>query len=79
VCGVCGVCGRVGGVGGLGVWGHPLRSNIPRSSLCTTLDTYNFKIIFIKIIFIKIILIKIIFIKIILKISLRARHNNSFQ
>jgi hypothetical protein len=35
------VCGRVGGVGGVGVWGHPLRSNIPRSSLCATLDTYN--------------------------------------
>jgi hypothetical protein len=38
-----------GWVGG-GVWvvwavgggGHPLRSNIPRSALCATLDTYNF-------------------------------------
>jgi hypothetical protein len=39
--GVCGgvrvwVCGGVG-VGG----GFPLRSNIPRSALCATLDTYN--------------------------------------
>jgi hypothetical protein len=26
------------------VWGgFPLRSNIPRSALCATLDTYNFK------------------------------------
>jgi hypothetical protein len=35
----------VGGVGGVGVgvWGgFPLRSNIPRSALCATLDTYNF-------------------------------------
>jgi hypothetical protein len=33
-------CGGVGGVrvGG----GFPLRSNIPRSALCATLDTYNF-------------------------------------
>jgi hypothetical protein len=38
-CGGCGVCGCVGvGVGG----GFPLRSNIPRSALCATLDTYNF-------------------------------------
>jgi hypothetical protein len=43
-------CGGVGGVvvwgcGGVGVggWGggSPLRSNIPRSALCATLDTYN--------------------------------------
>jgi hypothetical protein len=27
----------------VGVWGgFPLRSNIPRSALCATLDTYNF-------------------------------------
>jgi hypothetical protein len=40
----------VGGVGvwGVGVWGcgggggFPLRSNIPRSALCATLDTYNY-------------------------------------
>jgi hypothetical protein len=33
-------CG--GGVcGGVGVGGLPLRSNIPRSALCATLDTYN--------------------------------------
>jgi hypothetical protein len=31
------------GVGGGG--GFPLRSNIPRSALCATLDTYNFNII----------------------------------
>jgi hypothetical protein len=40
-----------GGYGGVGVWGctgvvvgggFPLRSNIPRSALCATLDTYNF-------------------------------------
>jgi hypothetical protein len=36
VVGVVGV-GCVGGVGG----GFPLRSNIPRSALCATLDTYN--------------------------------------
>jgi hypothetical protein len=48
------VCGGVGGVGcgavgGVVVWGcggvgggFPLRSNIPRSALCATLDTYNF-------------------------------------
>jgi hypothetical protein len=30
------------GVVGVGVWGgFPLRSNIPRSALCATLDTYN--------------------------------------
>jgi hypothetical protein len=34
----CGGCGGVGVVGGF-----PLRSNIPRSALCATLDTYNFK------------------------------------
>jgi hypothetical protein len=34
----------------VGVWvwgcggGFPLRSNIPRSALCATLDTYNFKL-----------------------------------
>jgi hypothetical protein len=49
----CGGCGAVGGVVGVvgvvgvGVWGcvcgFPLRSNIPRSALCATLDTYNFK------------------------------------
>jgi hypothetical protein len=33
-------CGGVG-VGG----GFPLRSNIPRSALCATLDTYNFLIL----------------------------------
>jgi hypothetical protein len=45
---------------GVGVWvvwwvwwvwggggGFPLRSNIPRSALCATLDTYNFNIILI--------------------------------
>jgi hypothetical protein len=35
-----------GGCGGVGVWGcgggFPMRSNIPRSALCATLDTYNF-------------------------------------
>jgi hypothetical protein len=45
-------CGGFGGVGLWGVWwcggvgvggGFPLRSNIPRSALCATLDTYNFK------------------------------------
>jgi hypothetical protein len=36
-----GVCGR--GVCGC-VWGggFPLHSNIPRSAVCATLDTYNF-------------------------------------
>jgi hypothetical protein len=34
-------CGGVGGVGGVG-GGFPMRSNIPRSALCATLDTYNF-------------------------------------
>jgi hypothetical protein len=30
---------------GVGVWGgFPLRSNIPRSALCATLDTYNFNL-----------------------------------
>jgi hypothetical protein len=52
----CGGCGAVGcvvvwwvwGCRGVGVWccgvvgGFPLRSNIPRSALCATLDTYNF-------------------------------------
>jgi hypothetical protein len=33
-------CGGVG-VGG----GFPLRSNIPRSALCATLDTYNFLVL----------------------------------
>jgi hypothetical protein len=49
VCGGCGWCGWCGGCGGVGVWGcggvgvvSPLRSNIPRSALCVTLDTYNF-------------------------------------
>jgi hypothetical protein len=43
-----GVCGRVVGcvgvvcVGVSGGEGFPLRSNIPRSALCATLDTYNF-------------------------------------
>jgi hypothetical protein len=34
----------VGGVGCVGCVGgvFPLRSNIPRSALCATLDTYNF-------------------------------------
>jgi hypothetical protein len=38
------VCvGCVGGVGVCGCGGgFPLRSNIPRSALCATLDTYNF-------------------------------------
>jgi hypothetical protein len=53
-----GCVGCVGGVGGVGVWGvwrcggcggcggvFPLRSNIPRSALCATLDTYNFYIV----------------------------------
>jgi hypothetical protein len=49
VVGVWGVVGAVG-VAGVGVWGcggvgvvggFPLRSNIPRSALCATLDTYN--------------------------------------
>jgi hypothetical protein len=31
----------VGGVVVWGVGGLPLRSNIPRSALCATLDTYN--------------------------------------
>jgi hypothetical protein len=39
----CGGCGECGGVGLGG--GFPLRSNIPRSALCATLDTYNFKYI----------------------------------
>jgi hypothetical protein len=37
-------CGGVGvwGCGGVGVGGgFPLRSNIPRSALCATLDIYN--------------------------------------
>jgi hypothetical protein len=48
--GCVGCVGGVGGVGGVGVWGvwgcggcggvFPLRSNIPRSALCATLDTY---------------------------------------
>jgi hypothetical protein len=42
----CVGCGGVGGVGGVGVWGHPLRSNIPRSALCATLDTYNLHIFY---------------------------------
>jgi hypothetical protein len=33
------VCGMWGCGGG---GGFPLRSNIPRSALCATLDTYNF-------------------------------------
>jgi hypothetical protein len=37
--GVCGGCG--GGGGGVVGGGFPLRSNIPRSALCATLDTYN--------------------------------------
>jgi hypothetical protein len=40
-CGGCGgvvVCGG-GAVGG----GFPMRLNIPRSALCATLDTYNFR------------------------------------
>jgi hypothetical protein len=41
---VGGVVGVVGVVG-VGVWGgFPLRSNIPRSALSATLDTYNFLI-----------------------------------
>jgi hypothetical protein len=36
----CGGCGG-GCVGCVGVGGLPLRSNIPRSALCATLDTYN--------------------------------------
>jgi hypothetical protein len=33
----------VWGCGGVGLGGgFPLRSNIPRSALCATLDTYNF-------------------------------------
>jgi hypothetical protein len=40
VCVVCVVCVGVWGCGGGG--GFPLRSNIPRSALCATLDTYNF-------------------------------------
>jgi hypothetical protein len=55
VVGVGGV-GDVVGVVGVGVWGcvgvwvwgcgggFPLRSNIPRSALCATLDTYNFSV-----------------------------------
>jgi hypothetical protein len=35
------------GVVGVGVWGgFPLRSNIPRSALSATLDTYNFTFLF---------------------------------
>jgi hypothetical protein len=35
-------CGWVWGCGGVGVGGgFPMRSNIPRSALCATLDTYN--------------------------------------
>jgi hypothetical protein len=43
-CGGCGGCGAVWWCGGdVGVGGgFPLRSNIPRSALCATLDTYNF-------------------------------------
>jgi hypothetical protein len=37
-----GVCGRDVGVCVSGGGGLPLRSNIPRSALCATLDTYNF-------------------------------------
>jgi hypothetical protein len=38
--------GGCGGCGGVGVWGgFPLRSNIPRSALCATLDTYNLGLI----------------------------------
>jgi hypothetical protein len=37
----CGGSGAVGGCGGVG-GGFPMRSNIPRSALCATLDTYNF-------------------------------------
>jgi hypothetical protein len=48
--GVCGVVCRVGWcgggrgvcIGGPGGGGLPLRSNIQRSALCATLDTYNF-------------------------------------
>jgi hypothetical protein len=48
VCGGVGVCGWCGGCGGWVWWvwvgggGFPLRSNIPRSALCATWDTYNF-------------------------------------
>jgi hypothetical protein len=31
---------------GSGGGGVPLRSNIPRSALCATLDTYNYILIF---------------------------------
>jgi hypothetical protein len=43
------------GVWGCGLWGcgggggFPLRSNISRSALCATLDTYNFFIDFIQV------------------------------
>jgi hypothetical protein len=52
-CGGSGAVGGCGGVGcgGVGVWGcggvgggFPMRSNIPRSALCATLDTYNFRL-----------------------------------
>jgi hypothetical protein len=36
--------GGVWGCGGVG-GGFPMRSNIPRSALCATLDTYNFNFI----------------------------------
>jgi hypothetical protein len=39
VCVMCVVCVGVWGCGGGGCF--PLRSNIPRSALCATLDTYN--------------------------------------
>jgi hypothetical protein len=38
---VWGVCVGGGGGGGVVGGGFPLRSNIPRSALCATLDTYN--------------------------------------
>jgi hypothetical protein len=46
VCVVCVVCVGVWGPGVGGGGGFPLRSNIPRSALCATLDTYNFRNIF---------------------------------
>jgi hypothetical protein len=49
VCGVVGVVvwvggwyGGCGGMGGCGGVGGGVRSNIPRSALSATLDTYNF-------------------------------------
>jgi hypothetical protein len=47
---VTGVVGVVGVVGvGVGVGGRfPLRSNIPRSALCATLDTYILNMYFLK-------------------------------